>query len=48
MIGPTVFSILVTTPALIGWWVLAGIQVLAGVMMGVAVRRAAPRTKASG
>ena len=48
MIGPTVFSILVTTPALIGWWVLAGIQVLAGVMMGVAVRRAAPHTKASG
>ena len=47
MIGPTVFSILVTTPSLIGWWILAVTQILAGVMIGVAVRQATPPTKTS-
>ncbi|AMD86609.1 MFS transporter [Actinomyces radicidentis] len=42
MLGPAVFGMLVSAPSLAGWWILAATLVLAGRLMGLAVRRAVP------
>lgn len=42
MIGPALFGVLVTSPSMMGWWVLASALIASGMLMGTTVSRALP------